>query len=194
VIVLIFGMPGSGKTTLANDLARMLRMSGHSVVQLNGDDVRAELNSDLTFSEPDRITHAWRMGAMARLLDMQGHIVLADFICPTPLTREAFGRVDLYVWMDRVRACNYQDTNEIWKQPIEIKDQIQVTDSTTHHQNLSVLMELISKTLVLRRSAEAAVEVDTVTDTTEWELALDIASGSNYDGTGLTGGTGTQVD
>jgi adenylylsulfate kinase len=55
--ILIMGLPGAGKTTLANELAPRL-----NAVHFNADDIRANINKDLGFSEADRVEHARRMG------------------------------------------------------------------------------------------------------------------------------------
>lgn len=59
--ILIMGLPGAGKTTLANGLAPRL-----NAAHFNADEVRANINKDLGFSEADRIEQARRMGPTAR--------------------------------------------------------------------------------------------------------------------------------
>jgi hypothetical protein len=51
------------------------------------------------------------------LLSEQGLNVIVDFICPTRETREAFGKPDILIWMDRIKECNYEDTNKMWQDP-----------------------------------------------------------------------------
>src|ERR1700694_5618105 len=58
--ILIMGLPGAGKTTLANALAPLL-----NAVVFNADAVRANLSRDLGFSHDDRVEHARRMGGCA---------------------------------------------------------------------------------------------------------------------------------
>ena len=84
--ILIMGLPGAGKTTLATVLAPLL-----NAVVFNADAVRANLSRDLGFSHEDRIEHARRMGWMCDRVVEAGGTVIADFICPTPETRAAFG-------------------------------------------------------------------------------------------------------
>ena len=72
------GLPGSGKTTLANELAPMLNAK-----RLNADEVRKEAN-DWDFSEAGRTRQAKRMADYAKKLKEKGNYVVADFICPTP--------------------------------------------------------------------------------------------------------------
>jgi adenylylsulfate kinase len=112
MIIHITGLPGAGKTLLATELAA--RVNG---IHLNADEIRAELSSDLGFTPEDRIEQARRVGAMARLLDKQGQIVIVDFICPTTETRTAFGKSDFIVWVDRIKKSRYPDTDAIWTEP-----------------------------------------------------------------------------
>ena len=84
--ILIMGLPGAGKTTLATALAPLL-----NAVVFNADAVRANLSRDLGFSHEDRVEHARRMGWMCDRVVEAGGTVIADFICPTPETRAAFG-------------------------------------------------------------------------------------------------------
>jgi adenylylsulfate kinase len=80
--------------------------------------VRAGVNSDLGFSEADRIEQARRMGEMARLIAKQGVApVIVDFICPTDLTRAAFGYPDILIWVDRIQESRFPNTDAIWEQP-----------------------------------------------------------------------------
>ena len=109
--MLVMGLPGSGKTTLSEILAQRL-----NAVHFNADYIRKNINMDLGFSEADRIEQARRMGVLCGLVSDAGHIAIADFICPTIEARKAF-QADFVVWIDRIPAGRYEDTNQLFQVP-----------------------------------------------------------------------------
>jgi|GEM_PF-98127 len=109
--VLIMGLPGAGKTTLANALAPLL-----NAVVFNADAVRANLSRDLGFTHEDRVEHARRMGWMCDRVVEAGGTVIADFICPTEQTRAVFGEA-ITIWLDRIDAGRFADTNRMFVAP-----------------------------------------------------------------------------
>src|SRR5262245_34169247 len=109
--ILIMGLPGAGKTTLAQALSPLL-----NAVVFNADAVRANLSRDLGFTLDDRIEHARRMGWMCDRVVEAGGTVIADFICPTPETRAAFG--DCFtIWVNRIESGRFEDTNRMFIAP-----------------------------------------------------------------------------
>ena len=109
--ILIMGLPGAGKTTLARLLAPRL-----SAVLFNADEVRANINRELGFSHADRIEHARRMGWLCdRVVEASG-TAIADFVCPTPETRAAFGDAFI-VFVDRIEKSHFEDTNRLFAPP-----------------------------------------------------------------------------
>jgi cytidyltransferase-like protein len=109
--ILIMGLPGAGKTTLANALAPLL-----NAVIFNADAVRSNLWRDLGFSHDNRVEHARRMGWMCDRVVEAGGTVIADFICPTADTRSAFGEA-FTIWVDRIQVGRFEDTNRMFAAP-----------------------------------------------------------------------------
>ena len=124
--ILIMGLPGAGKTTLAKALVPRLQ-----AVHLNADEIRANLNKDLSFTLVDRIEHARRLGWLAGKIAEAGHFAIADFICPTMQTRAAFGDA-FVVWVDRIKQGRFHDTNMMF-QPPAVTDIHVTQDGTPEH-------------------------------------------------------------
>ena len=109
-IILIMGLPGSGKTTLANELAPMINAK-----RLNADEVRKKAN-DWDFSEEGRKRQSKRMAEFAKKLKDNGNYVVADFICPTPEARSLFP-ADFVIWVDTIEEGRFEDTNKMFVKP-----------------------------------------------------------------------------
>lgn len=118
--ILIMGLPGSGKTTLAEKLVTRL-----GAAWFNADAVRQDIYSELGFSAEDRLKHAERMGKLCKWASMNGGYAVADFICPTKETREIFD-ADFIIWVNRIQEGRYEDTNKMFEKPenydIELND------------------------------------------------------------------------
>ena len=116
------GLPGSGKTTLAEELAPML-----DAKRLNADEVRKEAN-DWDFSEEGRKRQAKRMADFAKDLRDQGNFVVADFICPTPEARKLFP-ADYIIWVDTIKEGRFDDTNKMFVKPDKYDFQVTTQDA-----------------------------------------------------------------
>ncbi len=104
------GLPGAGKTTLADELAPLLNAK-----RLNADEVRKAAN-DWDFSEEGRTRQAKRMAKFALKLKEEGNYVVADFICPTPKARSLFP-ADYMIWVDTIKEGRFEDTNQMFVKP-----------------------------------------------------------------------------
>lgn len=110
VKILIMGLPGSGKTHLAERLQKHLECAWY-----NADTVRTMAN-DWDFSNEGRIRQARRMRNLANFEKGEGRTVLCDFICPTKLTRHIF-EADYTIWMHTVPTSSFEDTNKLFEPP-----------------------------------------------------------------------------
>lgn len=81
-VFLMYGLSGSGKTTIADVVERLLSMQGYHVKLLDGDNLRSGLNNDLGFSDSCREENIRRISEVSKLFLDSGIIVLCSFICP----------------------------------------------------------------------------------------------------------------
>lgn len=109
--LLICGLPGSGKTSLAKRLSSEL-----NAVWFNGDEIRSGISKDLGFSEDDRVEQARRMGFLCDIVLRVNPIVIADFVCPTNRTRICFN-ANKVIYMNTIQEGRYEDTNKLFVPP-----------------------------------------------------------------------------
>jgi GTPase SAR1 family protein len=131
--ILIMGLPGAGKTTLAKELIKEI-----NAIHLNADEMRNKVWTDLTFKYTDRIIMAQRMGALSDVLVNQGHNVIADFVCPTEKTRQAFGYA-FVIWVNRIETSRFDDTNDLFEKPSYFD--ICINNKLTLEQEVNIIKE-----------------------------------------------------
>ena len=134
--ILIFGLPGSGKTTLAKPLADLL-----GGVHINADEIR-ERYDDWDFTPEGRTLQAQRMKYLSEGVELAGKIAVADFICPTVATREAFN-ADYTVWMDTISRGRFEDTNDMFETPEGVDYHIEDWFNDAHEQLLNIVRRFI---------------------------------------------------
>jgi len=134
--ILIFGLPGSGKTTLAKPLADLL-----GGVNINADEIR-ERYDDWDFTPEGRTRQAQRMKYLSEGVELAGKIAVADFICPTVATREAFN-ADYTVWMDTISRGRFEDTNDMFETPEGVDYHIEDWFDDAHEQLLNIVRRFI---------------------------------------------------
>jgi adenylylsulfate kinase len=106
--ILIMGLPGAGKTTLAKQLAEKLNAQW-----FNADEIRAKYN-DWDFSTEGRIRQSQRMRQLADASN--NDYVIADFVAPLAGMREIFA-ADFTIWMDTIEQGRFDDTNRVFEPP-----------------------------------------------------------------------------
>lgn len=111
--ILIMGLPGSGKTTFAEELQKQLKKKNKTVAWFNADNVRRMYN-DWDFSPEGRIEQSKRMRKLAN--DMMTDHVICDFVAPTKEVRNIFA-ADFVIWMDTVQSSSFKDTDDIFEKP-----------------------------------------------------------------------------
>ena len=132
-IILVMGLPGAGKTTLANELAPLLKAK-----RVNADEIRKAAN-DWDLSEEGRIRQSKRMAENAIKLKNEGNYVIADFICPTPEARNLFP-ADIIIWVDTIKEGRFDDTNQMFVKPE--KYDFHVTSQDAKHWASKIIKEI----------------------------------------------------
>jgi len=119
-VIWLTGLSGSGKSTIANDLAEKLHKNGNLAYILDGDNIRLGLNRDLGFSEEDRKENIRRISEVAKLMSDSGLIVITAFISPfieeRQKAKEIIGDGFCEVYVEApLDVCEERDPKGIYK-------------------------------------------------------------------------------
>ena len=112
--ILVMGLPGAGKTYLAQHIVEHLQADKKRVGWLNADDVRKKYD-DWDFSEAGRIRQSKRMRELADAMT-DCDFVICDFVAPLVEMRNNF-KADWTIWVDTIREGRYADTNAMFVEP-----------------------------------------------------------------------------
>jgi adenylylsulfate kinase len=154
--ILIMGLPGSGKTTLAGALKKYLEVNGDisygraigqhigdlnaKVTWFNADDIRRKYN-DWDFSNDGRIRQSIRMFQFS--IEAGGEYVICDFVAPLVEMRNNF-KADWTIWMDTISAGRFEDTNKAFIEPEQY-------DFRITEQNAEKWAEFIGEHIIANR-------------------------------------------
>jgi len=147
--ILVFGLPGAGKTWLSERLHKHMECAWY-----NADKIR-EMANDWDFTPEGRLRQATRMKNIADFEKANFRSVICDFVCPTQHTRDIFD-ADVQIWVDTISEGRFEDTNKMFEVPLDFDYHINHFMSDDEIQTLAetILMVDESKTLdMLERKA-----------------------------------------
>ena len=121
------GLPGSGKTYLAERLQPLLNAAWY-----NADKVR-EMANDWDFSPKGRVRQSLRMRNLADFEKKHNRTVLCDFVCPTKETQNIFNP-DIIIWMNTIKKGRYEDTNKMFENPTNVDYEVNEFNDKNHNE------------------------------------------------------------
>ena len=129
------GLPGSGKTTLSDKLAPLIKAS-----RVNADEVRKKFN-DWDFSLEGRIRQSNRMNELSDQEIKKNKNVVTDFVCPTKGARKKFS-ADYIIWMNTIDQGRFEDTNKMFEIPDNQEIDFEVKEKNAEAIKHSILTDL----------------------------------------------------
>lgn len=149
LVVWFTGLSGSGKSTIAVEIERILVSRGRTVYRLDGDNIRYGINSDLSFSPEDRGENIRRIAEIAALFKDAGVIILASFISPYKKMRNyAKSKVDKDSFIEvyvkaKYDTCVKRDPKGLYDKALkgEIKDFTGVSSSYEEPENPELVLD-----------------------------------------------------
>ena len=174
LVVWMYGLSGSGKSTIANAAEKALNAQGRYVTMLDGDNLRSGLNAGLGFSDEDRNENIRRAAEVAKLLRHNGAIVLVSLITPQNVFRQQVRDIlggdqylEVYVKAS-FEACQERDVKGLYAKAkdgkvahfsgktssFEEPDQANLvieTENQSIEQSLETLLQSISSSIQLEQ-------------------------------------------
>lgn len=135
--ILIMGLPGAGKTTLAEALQKKLG----DCAWFNADNVREQFN-DWDFSHEGRIRQSKRMHELADNCPSNPKYVIADFVAPTKELRDIFD-AHYVIWVDTIKESRFIDTNKVFEIPKKYDYRVTEQDATKYAE--LILVDILDK-------------------------------------------------
>lgn len=120
VVLWMLGLSGSGKSTLAKALEKVLHSQGFLTMLLDGDNLRSGINSNLGFSEEDRLENIRRAAETAKLFYQCGIVTICSFISPTQeirqIAKNIIGEECLEIYVNApLEVCEQRDVKGLYK-------------------------------------------------------------------------------
>jgi len=155
-VVWFTGLPGSGKTTLANGVAEKLREKGYRVEVIDGDWARKTISLGAGFTREERKIHLHRIAWVARLLARNGVIVLCSFVSPyrevrrmiREIIEEEAPFIEIYVQCP-LEECIRRDPKGLYKKALrgEIKHFTGISDPYEPPENPDIIVDTVNYTV-----------------------------------------------
>ena len=155
VVIWCTGLSGSGKSTVANEVANKLHSMGHLTYVLDGDNIRHGLNKDLGFSPEDRNENIRRISEVACLFADAGVIAITAFISPyrkyRNFCRELAGKgrfIEVYAKAS-LATCEKRDPKGLYKKAREgiIKDFTGINAPYEEPENPELIIDTDKETI-----------------------------------------------
>lgn len=144
LVVLIMGLPTSGKSTVARGLCEELFDNHKTSIWLNADNMRAAHN-DWDFSEEGRNRQAARMKCYVDLYSLdKPDVIICDMVAALYSQREKLS-ADFIVWMNTVEVSPYEDTNKAFQKPLNANIEIKEQDDNLGKVSAKKIFEVLSK-------------------------------------------------
>jgi adenylylsulfate kinase len=135
--ILIFGLPGAGKSTLSEFLVEKIQ----NIDYFNADEIRTRYN-DWDFSPEGRKRQSERMKSFAE--NSKQTYAICDFVAPTKNIRDLFN-ADFSIWVDTIQEGRFEDTNKVFVAP-QTQEKINI-HITSYNYDVEYIIKLIKETL-----------------------------------------------